>query len=294
MTQPVKKLKASCVYKGLIDDSAQERFSRRHPDIPITTYYYKDLAFNRTTVVTSDVLAIVIGFIGYIPNTRGGSHALSAFKNGDRLYCFNAHGKNSLPSSSAMFYKLASMYGIPKSNVYIYNGKNLQEDDPEGVCVAYSLNFLDLMATVRNKKSPTNMNSFVSNSLSRFKMKNIVKNVTSNVKNVPIFNNSNSENNSRERKIESLKLQLYGPNKINKTNIPEFVQKLKKYQINALLMDARNKLNDNRWSNDNKQRARILLRNTNRNTSSPMNISRNTSSPMNINRNTSSPMNINM
>lgn len=279
MTQPVKKLKASCFYKGLIDGSAQERFSRRHPGIPITTYYYKDRTFNRTTIVTSDVLAIVIGFIGYTKNIRDEGHALSAFKNGNTLYCFNAHGKQSLPSSNAMFYKLATMYGIPRSNVYIYNGKNLQEDDPEGVCVAYSLNFLNLMAANKNKTFPNDMNSFVSNALSINKMENLVKNITSNVKNVPIFNNSNSENNSRERKVETLKLQLYGPNKINKTNIPEFIQKLRKYQINALTMDAINKLNDNRWSNDNKQRARIVLRNT----SSPMNINRNTSSPMNIN-----------
>ena len=137
-----KRLRLSCEFKSLTDRSAENKFRRlTKKKIPIQTI------FNNIPIgqldSTANTMAILIGVYNYDGSGgRDANHAIAAFKHNGKLYCFNAHGNRALPRDKQLFSEVAGHCGIGPRNTYIYNGPNLQANDPEGACVGYATNFL--------------------------------------------------------------------------------------------------------------------------------------------------------
>jgi len=102
--------------------------------------------------------------ISVVPYTKM-NHAISAVKYNKRLYCFNSWGIDQKPIDTIIFQNLAIAYKCTK--IIIYSGKSLQKNDPHGVCVGFSSNFIiELLLRIEQNNLPYNVdmqlyNSFV-------------------------------------------------------------------------------------------------------------------------------------
>ena len=103
----------------------------------------------------------VVGLnISVSPYTSGGmhsSHAISAVKFNNKLFCFNAWGSGHKPLDEDIYKYLAGKYKCDK--IMIYRGPSLQAGDPYGVCVGYATNFiLEMLLKIAENKMPRNPN----------------------------------------------------------------------------------------------------------------------------------------
>lgn len=85
---------------------------------------------------------LLVGIEDY--GAKGQAHAISMklLDHGTTVYVFNPHGVSSIMPSVEK--KLAKMLYPRARKILRYNGVNLQADDPVGLCVGYSSNFLTM------------------------------------------------------------------------------------------------------------------------------------------------------
>ena len=101
-------------------------------------------------------------------------HAVSVYRWGDFLYCFDPHGPVRVKTSDVIFGMIKDTFGceILKN----YRGANLQAYDEFGVCVGLSSNFLMIMAN-RSTHLRQRFSSTIKESLIGLTMSAIEKNL---------------------------------------------------------------------------------------------------------------------
>jgi len=161
MSRIVKKREVSCDYRLLVNGKAQNKFKREYPNVPIyTTFLDKGVGLSNIPN-NIQIAAYVIGI------RREPYHAVSAFRFGKYLFCFDSHGNSSKRIS--VFVLLAKKLGITRDNIYFYRGKPLQTEGY--VCVGFSINFLSKMADhfLKNNRIPNKKqyNQAVYNAMSK-------------------------------------------------------------------------------------------------------------------------------
>ena len=107
---------------------------------------------NKTPI--NDKIAILIGVYNYAKDSKElanihKNHCIAAYKIDDTLYCLDPWGKDTKNISLSIFYQLQKITKC--KNIFIYQGKNLQQFDKTGVCVGLSSNFLMNMGKRKQK-----------------------------------------------------------------------------------------------------------------------------------------------
>lgn len=125
----------------------------------------------------------LIGIRNYVPGTPHSNHAVAAIRVRGRtitrrfrirgrtitrqvrterkLFVFDPWGHASQPITGAVATSLARMLNVSTQNVFVYNGRNLQERNAQGACVGFAADFLiKARGAVLNG---TNFNTKVSN-----------------------------------------------------------------------------------------------------------------------------------
>ena len=98
-------------------------------------------------------VGILIGVRSYAVGGMHTSHALAAVKHRDTLYAMNPWGIGGLRMDANVFKIVKERYGC--AHMHIYNGANLQQGDPYGVCAGYSSNFvLEMFIQIYQNKLP--------------------------------------------------------------------------------------------------------------------------------------------
>ena len=128
------------------------------------------LIFN---VKDENKLGILIGVKNYKANRNIPNHAISVYKWGNVLYCFDPWGVDRVKISNAIFKIIKEITNCDR--IQIYNGTNLQTYNTFGVCVGLSSNFIIIMAnqkahikqryaiTIKRMLLQQNFNNIVSN-----------------------------------------------------------------------------------------------------------------------------------
>ena len=111
--------------------------------------------------------------IGIIEDGRA-NHAVSVYKWGEFIYCFDSHGTLRNKSSDVIFGILKDILGC--EIIKNYRGANLQAYDEFGVCVGLSSNFLMIMAN-RSTHLRQRFSSTIKESLIGLTMSAIEKNL---------------------------------------------------------------------------------------------------------------------
>jgi hypothetical protein len=114
-------------------------------------------------------IMVVVFVTGYqVSTSKSGlhdSHAISAFKHGNTLYCFNPWGKSYLHSNvpdNWIWEKLRMMYRC--DNIVVYTGEDYQKNNRHGVCIGLSVDFGTYMYNHlfrHNSLDITDFNAFV-------------------------------------------------------------------------------------------------------------------------------------
>lgn len=91
--------------------------------------------------------------VGVVAEGQGHAISMKLLDRGTTVYVFNPHGVSStMPSVEK---KLAKMLYPRAKKILRYNGVNLQADDPVGLCVGYSSNFLTMTPELESVASKT-------------------------------------------------------------------------------------------------------------------------------------------
>ena len=103
--------------------------------------------------LNSNIVGLVIAVDNYSNDSMHGSHAISAVKYKNTLFCFNAHGSDALRMDKTIFRQLAQEYKC--TNMLTYSGPGFQYGDPHGVCVGYAVNFIaEMFLAIEGNKIP--------------------------------------------------------------------------------------------------------------------------------------------
>jgi len=150
---------------------------------PITgLFYYKDESRGRTLLkwdkgqltdkkynFDRNIVGLSVTVNDYTTSGSHITHAISAVRYNNILFCFNSWGKSARKIDSKIFNEFASLYNC--KIVFIYNGPNIQADNELGVCVGLSSNFIiEMLLKIEENKlplriSPRKYDSFIYDSL---------------------------------------------------------------------------------------------------------------------------------
>jgi hypothetical protein len=136
-------------FTGMVKDTVTRRFPAPMGNIQfrngrvITDIYH----------LNSSIVGLAIAVDKYSPDGMHGSHAISAVKYKNTLFCFNAHGNVALDMDKTIFRQLQQDYKC--TNMLIYNGESFQSGDPHGVCTGYAINFIaEMFLAIAEDKIP--------------------------------------------------------------------------------------------------------------------------------------------
>lgn len=104
--------------------------------------------YHRGYTSHSKTVFIPIGVLNYQRGGRDDNHAISAFKNGNVLFCFNPWGDHAIDHNEhipdkSVFKMLANTYKC--DTIIRYTGTYVQRKDKHGTCVAWNMMFGNLM-----------------------------------------------------------------------------------------------------------------------------------------------------